>query len=411
MLLAAAGGAVAGLAANAAGSGSRWVSFAVDGVAQPVGQLFLRLLFMLVVPLLFSAIVVGICDLDVRHLGRLGARMLGYTIVVSGIAVAIGLTLVNVLEPGRGLESAARQMAAERSLAVSPAAPPPAGVSFVAALVPDNPVKAAATGDMIGLIVFSILFGIGLSTVRTPPADRLREVVQGLYEVSMRLVDGVLRVAPIGVAALLFAMTAKLGIGLVRHVAAYVAVVVLGLAIHLFVVYAVSVKALGGMSPRRFFSGSRLAMATAFSTASSNATLPTALKVAEENLGLPRHVARFVLTAGSAMNQNGTALFEGVTVLFLAQVFGVELGLARQALVMGICILAGVGTAGVPAGSIPVIAMILGMLGIPVEGLALVLGVDRLLDMCRTTVNVTGDLAAAVYVARGEPASLDAPPR
>jgi DAACS family dicarboxylate/amino acid:cation (Na+ or H+) symporter len=402
MLLAAAGGAGAGLAANAAGSGARWVAFAVDAIAQPVGQVFLRLLFMLVVPLLFSAIVVGICDLDVRHLGRLGLRMLGYTVAVSGIAVVIGLVLVNVIQPGRGLESAARAMAAERSLGVTPAAAPAAGVSFVAMLVPDNPVKAAATGDMIGLIVFSILFGIGLSTARTPGAERLRETIQGLYEVAMRLVDGVLRLAPIGVAALLFAMTAKLGIGLVRHVAAYVGVVVLGLGLHMFVVYAISVKALGGMSPRAFFSGSRLAMATAFSTASSNATLPTALKVAEDNLHLPRHVARFVLTAGSAMNQNGTALFEGVTVLFLAQVFGVHMGLGQQALVMGICVLAGIGTAGVPAGSIPVIAMILGMFGIPVEGLALVLGVDRLLDMCRTTVNVTGDLAAAVYVARGE---------
>jgi DAACS family dicarboxylate/amino acid:cation (Na+ or H+) symporter len=412
MLLAAAGGAAAGLAANAAGGESRWVSVAVDAVAQPIGQVFLRLLFMLVVPLLFSAIVVGICDLDVRHLGRLGLRMMGYTVAVSTVAVLIGLALVNVLAPGRGLESAARAMTEGRAVAVTPAAAPSAGVSFVATLVPDNPIKAAASGDMIGLIVFSILFGIGLSTLRTPPADRLREVMQGLYEVSMKLVDGVLRLAPIGVAALLFAMTSKLGLGLLRHVAAYVGVVVLGLAIHMFVVYAISVRTLGGMSPLAFFSGSRLAMATAFSTSSSSATLPTALKVAEDNLGLPRHVARFVLTAGSAMNQNGTALFEGVTVLFLAQVFGVEMGLAKQALVMGICVLAGIGTAGVPAGSIPVIAMILGMLGIPVEGLALVLGVDRLLDMCRTTVNVTGDLAAAVYVARGEPHEAAAgPPR
>jgi DAACS family dicarboxylate/amino acid:cation (Na+ or H+) symporter len=143
-------------------------------------------------------------------------------------------------------------------------------------------------------------------------------------------------------------------------------------------------------------------MLTAFSTASSNATLPTALQVAEEELKLPKHVARFVLTAGAAMNQNGTALFEGVTVLFLAQVFGVELGIAQQAIVMVICILAGIGTAGVPAGSLPVIAMMLGMVNVPVEGLGLILGVDRFLDMCRTTVNVTGDLAAAVYVARGE---------
>jgi DAACS family dicarboxylate/amino acid:cation (Na+ or H+) symporter len=146
-----------------------------------------------------------------------------------------------------------------------------------------------------------------------------------------------------------------------------------------------------------------LAAITAFSTASSNATLPTALKVAEENLRLPPNVARFVLTAGASMNQNGTALFEGVTVLFLAQLFGVHLSLQEQLVVMFICVLGGVGTAGVPAGSLPVIAMILGMFRIPPEGLGLILGVDRLLDMCRTTLNVVGDLAAAVYVARGEP--------
>ena len=168
----------------------------------------------------------------------------------------------------------------------------------------------------------------------------------------------------------------------------------------MFGVYSASVWLLGGRRPLRFFADVRLAMATAFATASSSATLPTAIKVAEENLKLPPSVARFVLTAGSAMNQNGTALFEGVTVLFLAQLFDVPLSFEQQLTVMVICILGGIGTAGVPAGSLPVIAMILAMFRIPVEGLGLILGVDRLLDMCRTTLNVTGDLAAAVFVAR-----------
>jgi DAACS family dicarboxylate/amino acid:cation (Na+ or H+) symporter len=159
---------------------------------------------------------------------------------------------------------------------------------------------------------------------------------------------------------------------------------------------------LGGMSPRRFFRDIQEAMITAFSTASSNATLPTALRVAEENLELPPSVSRFVLTIGSTANQNGTALFEGVTVLFLAQFYGVSLTLGQQALVMFICILGGIGTAGVPAGSIPVVAMILGQVGVPIEGIGVILGVDRFLDMCRTTLNVTGDLAAAVVVSRGE---------
>jgi DAACS family dicarboxylate/amino acid:cation (Na+ or H+) symporter len=212
----------------------------------------------------------------------------------------------------------------------------------------------------------------------------------------------VLKLAPIGVAALLFGMTARLGIEVLVQLAAYVGVVVLGLALHMFGVYSLSVRFFGGRNPWQFFKDVRLAAVTAFSTG-SNATLPTALKVAEDELKLPRNVARFVLTAGASMNQNGTALFEGVTVLFLAQLFGVHLSLQDQIVVMFICVLGGIGTAGVPAGSLPVIAMILGMFHIPPEGLGLILGVDRFLDMCRTTLNVVGDLAAAVYVARGEP--------
>jgi DAACS family dicarboxylate/amino acid:cation (Na+ or H+) symporter len=396
-------GAGLGIVANLAAGGAPWLDAVVRNFAQPVGQLFIRLLFMLVIPLLFSALVLGVADLELRHLGRLGARMLGYTVVVSGISVLIGVALVDLLGPGRGLPAAVRELG-RGAAAIKPAALP-AGEGFsavVLALVPDNPVKAAANGDLIGVIVFAILFGIALSAAESDGSKRLRDVLQGLYDVSMKLVEGVLKLAPVGVAALMFVMTARLGPAVIRPIAAYVGVVVLGLAIHLFIVYSLSVRFFGGMSPRRFFSGSRLAMVTAFSTASSSATLPTALRVAEENLGLPRHVARFVLTAGSAMNQNGSALFEGVTVLFIAQVYGVELSLAQQTVAAAICVLAGIGTAGIPAASLPFVAMILGVLGIPPEGIGLVIGVDRLLDMCRTTVNVVGDLAAAVYVARGE---------
>jgi DAACS family dicarboxylate/amino acid:cation (Na+ or H+) symporter len=187
-----------------------------------------------------------------------------------------------------------------------------------------------------------------------------------------------------------------------RELGAYVAVVLAGLLIHQFVVYSLSVRFLGGMSPRYFFDRIRLAMVTAFSTASSNATLPTSIAVAENELKLPPHIARFVLTIGSTANQNGTALFEGVTVLFLAQFYGVPLDFGQKLLVIMVCILGGIGTAGVPAGSIPVVILILGLVGVPAEGIGMILGVDRLLDMCRTTLNVTGDLAAAVVVARSE---------
>jgi DAACS family dicarboxylate/amino acid:cation (Na+ or H+) symporter len=276
-------------------------------------------------------------------------------------------------------------------------------VALLVSIVPDNPVKAAANGDYLGLIFFALVFGIALGLTKSPAAERLKEVIAGLYQVTLVLIDGVLKVAPFGVAALLFGLTARLGFDVLRQLAAYVGVVLLGLGLHMFVVYSLSVRFFGGRNPLQFFRDVRTAAITAFSTASSNATLPTALRVAEENLKLPPNVARFVLTAGASMNQNGTALFEGVTVLFIAQLFGVHLGLQDQILVMFICVLGGVGTAGVPAGSLPVIAMILGMFRIPPEGLGLILGVDRLLDMCRTTLNVVGDLAAAVYVARGEP--------
>ena len=398
-------GTAAGLAANASGAGAPWLEWILVHLAQPVGQIFLRLLFMLVVPVLFSALVVGVASLELSELGRMGLRMLGYTVVVSTVAVVIGLVLVDVIGPGRGASPALLELARQGT-----AIKPGTGSFSLVGIVPSNPIRAAADGDMIGLIFFSLFFGIGLALVRTEPAARLREVIEGLYEVSMRLIELVLRVAPIGVAALLFSMTARLGAGVLAQLAAYVGVVLLGLSLQMGVVYSLSVRFLGGMSPLAFFRGSRVAIVTAFSTASSSATLPTALRVAEEDLRLPPAVSRFVLTAGSAMNQNGTALFEGVTVLFLAQLFGVPLSLWDQLGVMGICILAGIGTAGVPAGSIPVVAMILQMYGIPLEGLGLILGVDRFLDMARTTVNVTGDLAAAVYVARGTRAGSSAIP-
>ena len=208
-----------------------------------------------------------------------------------------------------------------------------------------------------------------------------------------------MRLAPLGVGALLFAMAMRLGAGALRPVATYVAVVIGGLLLHGGVVYALAVRLFGGMSPTAFFRAAAPAMATAFATSSSAATLPTALRVAEERLRIPSAVARLVLTAGSAMNQNGTSLFEGVTVLFLAQVYGIDLSVLQQAGVMAIAVLAGVGSAGVPGGGTAAITILLGLFGIPLEGVALVAGVDRLLDMCRTTVNVTGDLALAVVVA------------
>jgi dicarboxylate/amino acid:cation (Na+ or H+) symporter, DAACS family len=393
-------GSVLGLSCNALASDAPWLRALLTYGTEPIGSMFLRALLMLVFPIVFSAMTIGIGQLELGKLGKLGARTLGYTCLVSAIAVVLGLVLVNVLQPGAGASTELLEHARKSSGAV----PKPVGaplVDLVVGIVPQNPIQAAASGDMLGFVCFSLLFGIAAAITKTDARQALLRAVQGLMDVCMSLIGLVLRVAPLGVGALMFTMTARVGLPILVQLAAYVGVVLLGLALHLFGVYGLLLLWLGKRRPWAFFRSIRLALATAFSTASSNATLPTALTVADE-IGLPRHVSRFVLTAGATMNQNGTALFEGVTVLFLAQVYGVDLGFAAQATVMLICVLAGIGTAGVPAGSLPVIATILGLVGVPAEGVGLLLGVDRLLDMCRTTVNVGGDLVVAVLVARGE---------
>ncbi len=407
ILLGAVIGAGAGVVAHLVWGDHPTLAALIRYAIQPLGQIFLRLLFMLVIPLIFSALALGVAEFqDLRSLGRIGLKTLAYTVVVSSIAVLLGLVLVNTLRPGDGMSDEARarltEGAAARATSITGGSAPKTGIELIVQIVPDNVVRAAANSDMLAVMFFSLMIGIGLTLTQTPAARQFKEVLTGLYEVSMRLIGLVIKMAPIGVAALLFTLTAQLGYEILLQLARYVGVVLLALAIHQFGVYSLAVKFLGGMSPRAFFRGIREAMLTAFSTASSNATLPTALRVAEEELKLPARVSRFVLTVGATANQNGTALFEGVTVLFLAQFYGVSLSFGEQALVVFVCILGGIGTAGVPAGSIPVIALILGMVNVPTEGIGLILGVDRFLDMCRTTLNVSGDLAAAVVVSRGE---------
>ena len=379
-------------------------------VTSPFSTLFLNLIFMLIVPLLFSALVVGVAEMgDIRSLGRIGWRTLGYTLLMSATAVLIGLVMVNVFKPGAGIDpdEAAKMLAqgAERAQAiVRDSQTQPSGMDMLLGIVPPNAIKAAAdNGTILALMFFSLMFGVGIVLSRqTPALATLKLGIEGLFEVSMTLIGLVIRLAPFAVFCFMFNLAALFGWELLVHLLWYVVVVVGALAIHLFVVYPLAIWSLGGYSPAAFFSGVQEAMLMAFSTASSNATLPTSLRVADEKLGLPRHISRFVLTIGATANQNGTALFEGVTVLFLAQFFGVELTLLQQFTVMIVCILGGIGTAGVPSGSLPVVALICAMVDVPAEGIGLILGVNHFLDMCRTTLNVTGDLVAVVVVSRGE---------
>ena len=398
-------GISAGVLANLAAADAAWLGGLIRYVTDPVGQIFLRLLFMLVVPLVFSALVLGVVEIgDPRALGRIGGRTLVFILVVTSIAVSIGLVIVNLIQPGQGLppELADELIAgsSERVADIAAKGGAVSGIDLLINIVPRNPIASAVNGDLIGVMFFALMFGIGATVVASAGTRSFVGAVQGVYDICLKLIGWIIQLAPYAVACLLFGITAKLGFDVLVQLARFVGTVVLALGIHFFVVFPILVRVFGGMSPLAFFKGAQPALLTAFSTSSSSATLPTTLECAEHRLGVPRQVARFVCTLGATANMNGTALFEGITVLFLAQFFGVELSFVQQISILVLCIFGAIGAAGVPGGSLPVIAMILVMFGIPPEGIGLILGVDRFLDMCRTTVNVGGDLVGSVVVAR-----------
>ena len=403
-------GILVGLAVHAIAPGKPWVEWTIRNLAYPLGQIFLRLIFMIVVPLVFSSLVLGVLELgDLKKIGRIGLKALAYTLVASGISVAIGIGLVNAFRPGEGMDPSVRAQlegtfASQSQKAIENAQKAQPWTETLLSLIPKNPLAAAVdalSGEMLALMVFAVFFGIALAQIRGE-REALVEVFQGIQRVSMKVVDWAMALAPYGVAALLFSLTARSGFAVVPRLGGYVGVVVVGLAIQQFVVYSTILKVFARVPPIEWFFRCREVVLTAFSTASSNATLPTSLKTSAEKLGISPRVGNFILTVGATGNQNGTALFEGVTVLFLAQVFGVHLALPQQVTVVIMSILAGVGTAGVPGGSLPLIVIVLQMVGVPAEGIGIILGVDRFLDMCRTVLNVTGDLVCATVIARSE---------
>jgi DAACS family dicarboxylate/amino acid:cation (Na+ or H+) symporter len=255
---------------------------------------------------------------------------------------------------------------------------------------------------MLAVIFFALMVGIALTTLSTEKAEPMLRFLESLAHVTVALIELVMRIAPYGVFCLIFSVTARFGFDLLLSLLRYVVTVVGSLALFEFLGYALILKMVARRSPAEFFRKIRVVMLTAFSTSSSNATLPTTMRVAEERLGIPREIGGFVLPLGATMNMNGTALYEGATVLFLAQVFGAQLTLAQQLVVVLMAVVTAVGVAGIPGGSIPLLMMVLGMVGVPMEGIAVILGVDRILDMCRTVLNVTGDLVTATIVARVE---------
>jgi DAACS family dicarboxylate/amino acid:cation (Na+ or H+) symporter len=276
------------------------------------------------------------------------------------------------------------------------------GINTLVDIVTRNPVKSAVELDLLGVIFFGIMFGAALTMIPRERAKPMLDWLETLNDVVIKIVEMAMRIAPYGVAALIFGVTSRFGFALLKPLGTYVALVLGGLLLHTVFTLAMILRFAVGISPGIFFSRIRASIVTAFSTSSSSATLPTNLAVAEQNLGISPGIAGFVLPLGSTMCMNGTALFEGITVLFLAQVFGVELSMGQMIVVVVMSVITAVGAAGVPGGSIPLLVGVLTMFGVPAEGIAIVLGVDRILDMSRTTVNVISDMTATAYVAKSE---------
>lgn len=412
-------GAVAGLLANYLAGRSEAAAEHVKNIAvnfaEPIGKVFLRLVIMVVVPLVVSALALGVLELgDIRRLGRVGLRTLGFTLILSLSSVFIGITLVNAIRPGTGLSEEQQSKLKERYSKDATGAEDKAAKSKTVKdtlldLLPENPLQemvgaidgSSKGNGMLAVMVFSLILGVAL-TLTTERTGTLVKLLEGMFDVSMTVIHFAMQIAPFAVACLVFSVTAQIGLDILITLLRFVFTVLLGLGLQMFVVYPILLMLAARMSPKKFFVDVSEAIFTAFGTSSSNATLPTSLRVAKEELKLKPEVSQFVLTVGATANQNGTALFEGVVVLFLAQVFGVNLSVGQQITVVIMAVLAGVGTAGVPGGSIPLIVIVLKTVGVPSEGIAIILGVDRLLDMCRTVLNVTGDLVLAACVSRTE---------
>ena len=401
-------GAAGGVLANLLWGKSALLDCIVRYGTEPLGQMWLRALIMVVIPLVFSRLSLGVAGLgDLHKLSRVGLKTLLFFLLITSLAAVLGLTMVNLVGPGVGLSSDVR---ARLLASYHPEANPAKdtvprgqfGIQTLVNVVPRNPLGAAAQGDMLGVIFFSLAFGVALAALPAERTKALIDALRGLGDVMIKIIDLVMKVAPVGVFALLFTVAARFGLDLLVRLGWYVLTVIVGLAVFEFGVYPVLIRTFTTWSPWNFFRRAWTAILTGFSTSSSNATLPTTLEVCEESLGLPREVCGFVVPLGATMCMNGTALFEGVTVLFIAQVFGIHLGLSSQIVVMLTTILMSMGAAGVPSGGIQVLILVLEAVGIPGEGIAMVVGVDRVLDMCRVVVNVTGDMVTATYVAGTE---------
>jgi len=415
-------GMVLGLLCNLLIDDKQQIQWLVNYISYPLGQIFLRMIFMIVVPLIFVAIVLGVADFkDIRKIGRIGGKAIAFTLVITTVSVLIGIVAVNVIEPGRQISEADRAVliqtiSGSESVTgiVKTAKESKDIIQIIIDIVPRNPLAEVVFafdpnyrgGGLLAFMFFALVFGIAMSMVDPKRTEVLNQALQGIYDILMKIIDFAMKLAPIGVAALIFTTTSHLGFQVISLLMSYVSIVLIALLIHVLFTYSVILKYLVKINPITFFKNIAEVIVTAFSTSSSNATLPTSIRVTNEKFKLDKDITNFVLTVGSTANQNGTALYEGITVLFLAQFYGIDLSLSSQLIVILLSILAGVGTAGVPGGSLPLIVVVLQTVGIPPESIGIILGVDRILDMSRTVVNVTGDIVLTCWIDKSERKAL-----
>jgi len=403
ILIALAAGAAFGLSANRFG-----FSGFVGVWIKPVGTAFIRLISMVVVPLVFASLVVGTASLkDLRTLGRIGAKTLAFYMCTPAIAVTIGLLLTGVVRPGSSLPLESRQKmigdaAAQKALPVQATDEKPSIGDLLLNIIPTNPIKALAEAQMLQIIFFAMLMGICLTLI---PPDRSQIVIgffRALDETIVQMVHVIMKLAPYAVFGLIAAVVADFGFGILVMLLRYCLVVLLGLTIHMVLVYGTAIRILARTSVTDFFRGFRPAQLVGFCSSSSNASLPVSMECVEKNLGVPLHICSFTLPLGATINMDGTALLQGVATAFLAQVYGIELTLVQNVTIVLTATLASIGTAGIPGAGMVMLAIVLNSVGIPLQGIGIILGVDRFLDMCRTVVNITGDAACAVVVASTE---------
>jgi len=389
-------GLVAGVAFGFLASTLGFQEFVTDRVAV-VGTVFLRALRMIIVPLIVSAIITGVTSIGSSDsFGRLSIKTLTYYVTTSLLAILTGLILVNLIQPGVGAELGLQKVPDNLMENVGKIGDTLLGI------IPTNPFRAMVEGDMLPIILFSLLFGFFITRVPEPFRGSLSGFFQGVFEVMMRLTHFVILFTPLGVFALMSGIIAETGFAVIGPLAGYMAAVIAGLAIHAFVTLPLLLFFIGGVSPLAHAKAMSAALMTAFSTASSSATLPLTIDSVENNAGVSNKISSFVLPLGATINMDGTALYECVAAMFIAQAYGIELSFLQQVIVVFTALLASIGAAGVPMAGLVMITIILGAVGLPLEGIALILAVDRPLDMMRTATNVWSDSCGAAIIARSE---------